>query len=107
MVSEICNSLGGKGGRVSFTNCVLERDIITLAKEEEEEEEEEVTRTTRRRRTRKEKKRAPSRSPRPFRTVFPVQTSSSSSSKERERFGASTKEKSDDLMESRFCVSTL
>ena len=79
MVSEICNSLGGKGGRVSFTNCVLERDIITLAKEEEEEEEE-VTRTTTRRRTRKEKKRAPSRSPRPFRTVFPVQTSSSSSS---------------------------
>ena len=36
MVSEICNSLKEEKEDASSTNCVLERDKITLANEEEE-----------------------------------------------------------------------
>ena len=71
MVSESVSSKR-KGGRV-FHQLRFGGTRQNHSQEQEQEQEQ-------------GKKRAPSRSPRPFRTVFPVQTSSSfTSSKERER----------------------
>ena len=103
MVSEICNSLKEEKEDASSTNCVLEeRDKITLKNKNRNKNKERNAHLRgvpdlfvlfsqskhRRRRLRRRRRRK----------------------RERERvmrFGASTKEKSDDDGECRFCVSTL